>query len=508
MTSSTRLIANTLAQNFKTIINIFLSLYSTRIVISALGDADYGIYMLVAGVVSLLSYLSNTLVITTQRHLSYCNGAGKDDDTRLFFANSYMLHWLLGLGLAFVCLCLTSVVFDFGILNIQADKIGEAKIVYVLVVVSVLLTFITSPFKALLISHENIVYLSIVDVLDGILKLGLVFLLFVFEDCRLILYSAIMSCVMLFHFLLLLVYCLRNYNESIFLPRLRLWNNRVQYQILGFATWTLYGMFCVYVRTQGVAVIVNRLFGTIANAAYGIATQVFGSIQFFSQAIMNAISPQIIKAEGANDRNRSIRLSLLASKYCFLMSALIVIPLSYELPSILKIWLTDVPDFAEVFCLMMLISSLADQISTGLGSLNQAIGRLRTYTLITYTTKILVIPVSLVMINQGYGWECIVLGYFVFELLSAIVRIPLLVHTAGVSVKDYLLQVPFRVLCPTLTMCIVGYVIVNYTFQSEYRFLLTIAATIFAGIVSILLTSLDARETRFLIESIAQKLKR
>ncbi len=508
MTNNTRLIVNTMAQNFKTILNIFLSLYSTRIVIGALGESDYGIYMLVAGIVSLLSYLSNTLVITTQRHLSFSAGAGKSEEVRLLFANSYMLHWLLGLVLALVCLSMTNLVFDHGMLNIQPDKIGESKIVYAFVVISVLLTFITSPYKALLIAHENIVYISVVDVLDGVLKLGLVFALYWVEEWRLATYSVIMASIMLFHFFMLMGYCLKNYSESIFLPHLHLWNNQIQRQIIGFATWTLYGMLCVYVRTQGVAVLVNKMFGTVANAAFGIATQVFGSLQFFSQAIINAISPQIIKAEGANDRTRSIRLSFQASKYCYLILSLAVIPLSFELPTILSIWLTDVPALSVEFCLMMLVSALADQITTGLGTLNQAIGKLRTYTLICYTAKILVIPVSIFLMKQGTGWEAVVICYFVFELLSAVVRIPLLVHTAHIRIKDYLLQVPLRVLFPTLVMVSVGYLMVNYTFQFDFRFLLTGIACVVSGIVAILFTSLDKSEKIYLSEMIIHKHKK
>jgi len=173
MNSNTRLIVNTLAQNIRTIINIVLSLYSTRIAMQALGMSDYGIYMLVAGIVSLLSYLSNTLIVTTQRFLSYSAGAGQKAEMRKVFANSYLIHWLMGFSLSLLFAALTSLLFNGHLLNIPPDKMGEAKMVYLFVIVSVLFTFITAPFRALLISHENIVYISIVDVLDGMLKLGL-----------------------------------------------------------------------------------------------------------------------------------------------------------------------------------------------------------------------------------------------------------------------------------------------------------------------------------------------
>ena len=71
MNTNTRLILNTIAQSVRTVINIVLSLYSTRLATEALGVSDYGIYMLVAGIASLLSYISRAMVVTTQRHLSY-----------------------------------------------------------------------------------------------------------------------------------------------------------------------------------------------------------------------------------------------------------------------------------------------------------------------------------------------------------------------------------------------------------------------------------------------------
>lgn len=61
-----------MAQYVRTIINLLLSLYSARLVLDILGVDDYGIYSLVAGVVSMLSFLTNSLVGSTQRFLSFC----------------------------------------------------------------------------------------------------------------------------------------------------------------------------------------------------------------------------------------------------------------------------------------------------------------------------------------------------------------------------------------------------------------------------------------------------
>ena len=70
-------------------------------------------------------------------------------------------------------------------------------------------------------------------------------------------------------------------------------------------------------RNQGLALILNLFFGTVVNAAYGIANQVGSQLQFFSRTMLRALNPQIMKSEGAGDRERMLRLSMMASKFGF-----------------------------------------------------------------------------------------------------------------------------------------------------------------------------------------------
>ena len=497
MNSNTRLIVNTLAQNVRTIINIVLSLYSTRIVMEAVGVSDYGIYMLVAGIVSLLKYICNTLVTTTQRFLSYANGAGRRKEEKLVFANSYMLHWLTGLALAAIFTSLTPWIFNGHTLNIPPEKMEEAKVVYYFVTITVIITFITAPFRALLISHENIVYISIVDVLDGFLKLGLVFSLFLVDSWRLPLYALVITSVMSFNFIMFAGYSHFHYEESTLIPRIGLWDKTLCRKLMGFATWTLYGTGCIYVRTQGIAVIINKMLGTLANAAFGIATQVHGSLQFLSVAIGNAISPQIIKAEGEGNRPRAILLTLTASKYSFLLLSIAAIPIIAEMPFILQLWLGNVPEHAVFLCRMMLITSLIDRTTISLGTLNQAIGRIRNYTLITFTIKVLCIPISILCIYWGSGLYVVMYVYLIFELISALVRLPILMHTAGLKLQDFMQSVIIRLILPVIVMSGIAWIFCHEIPSFSFRFLFTGCASALSGIIVIWFTAMSTSEQAY-----------
>lgn len=507
MNSNTRLIVNTLAQNVRTVINIVLSLYSTRIVMEALGESDYGIYMLVAGIVSLLNYVCNTLVTTTQRFLSYANGAGRQKEEKLVFANSYMLHWLTGLVLAALFAIPASWIFDGHTLNIPPERLEEAEVVYYFVIVTVVITFITAPFRALLISHENIVYISIVDVLDGLLKLGLVFSLFLVDSWRLPLYAMVITSVMSFNFIMLAGYSHFRYEESTLIPRIGLWDKTLCRKLMGFATWTLYGTGCVYIRTQGVAVIINKMLGTLANAAFGIATQVHGSLQFLSVAIGNAISPQIIKAEGEGNRPRAILLTLMAAKYSFLLLAIAAIPIIAEMPLILQLWLGRTPEYAVFLCRMMLISSLIDRTTLSLGTLNQAIGRIRNYTLITFTIKVLCIPVSILCIYMGSGIYVVIYVYLIFELLSAIIRVPILIHTAGLKLQNFMGSVIIRLVLPVVVMSGISWTVCHSIPPVVWRFLITGCASAFFGLIVIWFTAMENHERLYITNLILKRLR-
>ena len=497
MNSNTRLIVNTLAQNIRTVINIVLSLYSTRIVMEVLGASDYGIYMLVAGIVTLLNYICQTLISTTQRYLSYANGAGKREEEKQIFANSYMLHCMFGLTLAAVFISLTPWIFDGHMLNIPADKLGESKVVYYFVILTVIITFITAPFRALLISHENIVYISIVDVLDGVLKLSLVFSLFLVNSWRLPLYALIITCVMLFHFTMLAGYSHFHYDECTLIPQISLWDKVLCRKLLGFATWTIYAMGCVYIRTQGIAVIINRLLGTLANAAYGVAMQIFGSMQFLSAAIRSAVSPQIVKAEGEGNRERAILLTCTASKYSFLLLSIATIPLIAEMPLVLQLWLGRIPEHAVFLCRMMLIASLTDQTTLILGTLNQAIGRIRNYMLITCTIKLLCIPISVFFIHIGYGIYMIMYVYLAIELLSAIIRVPLLMHTAGLKMQDFMQLVIIRPILPVLVMSGTSWLVCHSVPPFSWRFFITGCASVLCGLIVIWFTAMSSSEQSY-----------
>lgn len=503
MTSSQRIIVNTAAQYTRTIINVCLSLYSTRLILAALGQSDYGIYALVAGVISMISFITNALAGVPQRFLSYYHGANQQDKLKATFANCFLLHVAIGLGILVILSALCYPIIHH-LLDIDTERIDASIIVYFSASLMLFLTFITAPVRALFIARENIVYTSVVEVLDGFLKLGIAVLLTYVLCDKLILYAGLLIGISAFNLCAYLIYAAKKY-EEFHIPHKSELDVSFIKQIFHFAVWNIYAAGCILFRSQGFAVIFNRFIGLVANAAYGIAQQVTGATNFLAYSILNAMSPQITKAEGGHDRDRAFVLSAYASKYAVLLQSLVLIPVIFEMPAVLQLWLGEVPPYCIMFCRFMLVSSLIDQMTIGLTTANQAIGRLKIWNLTVNTSKLLALPAALLCLYFGLPVYSALCSFILFELVSSILRIPIM-KLSGMSVSMFVKTAILPVIVPLVTDILISFgcvACINFE-DNSFRFILTGLISVLATILACYLSSLDKQE-KVLIQNMLNK---
>ena len=491
MTASQRVFVNTIAQYARTIINMGLSLYTVRVVLSVLGESDFGIYTLVAGVVAMMAFVTNSLVSTTQRFISFYQGKGNKEKLKEVFNNSLVIHVLITILVLIALEAVSPLLFN-GFLNIPDERVPAAKIVYQQVIVILSVTFITSPFRALLISHENIVYISIVDVLDGILKVVFVTLLAWVPYDKLVSYGIIMLGVQLFNFLAFSGYGYLKYEECV-LPRFGRINKSYIKEMLSFAGWSMYSAGCIVGRQQGISIVLNRIMGPIINAAYGIAFQIAGYTNFLSSSLVNAIAPQIVKAEGGGDRKKALWLSQVTCKFMFFLLSAVCIPCVFEINGILEWWLEEVPRHASLFCIMVMCSSMIDTTTVGLAHINQAIGRIGPYSLAINTPKLLALPIAWICLKSGLPLVSVAVTYFCIEFLSAMLRIPFIRKTAGLDVKAFGKEV-FAMEAMPVVVCVAFCFLFTRFVCFPYRFLCTIACSMIIYALSIFLLGLTKKE--------------
>lgn len=503
MQASKRVLINTSAQYLRAILNIVISFLATRIILKVLGVDDYGIYALIAGVISILSFITSSLIITTQRFLSVAQGKKDIAKSKVIFNNSLILHLIMGVVVVLILELLFPLLFN-GFLNIPETRIEAAKTLYHLVALILFFTLITSPFRAVLVSHENIVYISLIEVCDSVFKLLIAYALYFVTSDRLVIYGLLLVGIQIFNLLTLSIYDYVKYEECV-LPSFKLIDKTYLRNLFSFAGWTMYNLVCNLGRNQGISILLNRYMGPAINTSYGLGFQVSGALNNLSQSLLNAVNPQLMKAEGAGNRDRMIRLAEIESKLAFFLLSAVAIPCIFEMPSLLKIWLGEVPQYAVLFCRMVVLAALADTLTVGLGAANNAIGDIKKYTLVICTIKLSTLVVSIVLLHVGLNVLYVAVVYVLIELLSSICRLPFLHLTANLNVSLFVKRVFAKEFFPLVFLLLSSFLITRLELFS-YRFVLTFSVSMLLYIIAIYFMGL-CKDEKMIIESYIKKFK-
>jgi len=398
--TANRVIKNTGFLYGKMGITMFISLYTTRLILEALGASDFGIFNLVGGAIAMLGFLHAAMSGATQRFMSFYEGRGEIDKQKQIFNVSLILHFFIALGLG-VILLIAGYFFFNGILNIDPNRIYVAKVVYGSLIISTMFTVMSVPYEAVLNAHENMLYYSIVGVIESLLKLTVAFIVVFYVGDKLELYGILMACIPLLVLSVMRIYCHKKYSECVISPK-KYWDLLLMKEMTSFAGWNLLGIATSMVSQYGVGILLNSFFGTILNAALGIANQISGQLMAFSNNMIKAVNPVIVKSEGSGDRTKMLDASMLTAKFSYLMLAFFAIPFIIETPYIMGIWLKNIPEWTIVFVRLQLIRSLIEQLTTVLGKSIQAQGDIKSY--FKVKSIINITPIILTYISFHYGY--------------------------------------------------------------------------------------------------------
>lgn len=501
MNPSTRIIVNTIAQYCRSVITMALAFVTTRVVFRGLGVVDYGIFSVVAGLVTMLGFITNALVITTQRYISYSHGYGEKCEIHKIFVNSLLIHVVIAVVLTLALLLFKDTFVEHW-LNIPQERIYAASIVYEIMVALLALTVLEAPFRALFVARENIVFISSVEIIDAVVKLTMVVMSFQITGIdKLIVYSYVMALVMFINFIIFSGYALLRYEECTLRIKREDICKKYLLGLTNFAGWTTVDTASAVLRSQGIAVIMNYFLGAVINAAFGIAMQIKGASSFIFTSIMNAMIPQIMKAEGAGNRERMLKLSAMMSKYSTSLMILSVFPILFELPSLLTLWLGSEPEHATMFCVFLIVAFLIDGASLGLHVANQALGSIGPYTMTMNIPKILSLGLIWLVLEWKYSVEIVMWIYLIVETLVSLYRIPFTAHRAGLSMLDYTKGVvfPLVALALAITVCCE---LMTHLFDFHLRFILTYVIAVITGIVFMWTFLLDGQEKAFIKEKL------
>ena len=361
MSAKNRVIKNTVFLYAKMGITVFISLYTTRLILESLGASDFGVFNIIGGAIVMLGFLNSTLANATQRFMSYAEGEGNLLKKKKVFNVSIVLH--AGVALATgIILLIAMYPFFHGVLNIPSERVFAAKIIYLCTLLSTLLTIVNVPYDAIMNAHENMLYYSLVGIFESLLKLLVAFACVYTSSDKLILYGILMALIPFITLSIMKIYCHRKYEECVFGFH-RYWDVSLVKQITSFFSWNFLTAISSLASFYGTSLVLNHFFGTVLNAAQGIANQVNGQLSNFSLNLMKAVNPIIVKRAGSGDNEAMNRATLVSGKYSTLLIVFFAIPFILEMHFILRLWLKEVPQWTSLFCAMQLIITIICQMA-------------------------------------------------------------------------------------------------------------------------------------------------
>ncbi len=409
--TSTRVAKNAGFLYAKMGITMFISLYTTRLILQALGASDFGVFNIVGGAIAMLGFLNASMAGATQRFMSYAEGAGDRGRKTVIFNVSVVLHLVVAI-VAGLALLLAGYFFFGGVLNIAADRVFAAKVVYASLVVSTLFTVITVPYDAVLNSHENMRYYAAVGVLESVLKLGVALACVYTTRDRLIVYGVLMACIPLITLSVMRIYCHRRYAECR-LSLLRHFDRTVMHEMTGFAGWNLMSSSVLVITIQGHGLLLNHFFGTLLNAAQGITTQLNGQMQMISMGMTKALAPVMDKSAGAHNRELFKKSVVYGSKFTTALFLLVAIPVFLYAPAVLELWLKDTPAWTVVFVRFQLTKTFVDMMCVSVTRAIASSGQIRKFTVMNSLANIMQLPIIYAVFSMECPPYCLYVVYLV-----------------------------------------------------------------------------------------------
>ena len=195
-------------------IMMLVGFYTTRVIMNALGESDFGVYGAVGGVVAMFSILTGAIAGAISRFLTYELGK-KDSDQRLeaVFSTAMLVQLAMSLLVLAVAEGL-GIWFLNAKMNIPDGRMGAANWVLQCSILVFMVNMLSVPYNAVIIAHEKMQAFAYISIAEAFMTLGVaVYTKYTGSD-KLIVYAILMLVVAIIVRIMYGVYAKTHFPES------------------------------------------------------------------------------------------------------------------------------------------------------------------------------------------------------------------------------------------------------------------------------------------------------
>ena len=504
-----RIMKNTAFLYLRMLLLFFVNFYITRVLLRELGVEDFGLYNVVAGFVSMMGFMNQSMTNSIQRFMNFQMGLGNKGNLKLYFEVSLSVQLIIGF-IIMVLLETAGLWFLNSRMTIPNDKLTEANIIYQLSCFLLLVNVFRTPYNAVIIAKEKLNFYAYVSIFEVAIKLLIAFLIGIAPFYKLSFYCGGLLFITLLCFFVSIIYVKRI--EPVLSLRLN-WDKKVFKDIFSFSGWNLFGTASGMVKSQGINVLMNLFFNLAINAARGVAFQVLGGIQQFVSNFQSAINPQIVQTYANKDKERYLFLTYISAKISVFMMWLIALPIIICIDDVLILWLGEgmVPAHTNTFVIIILFTGLIDSLGSSLSTSIYATGNIKRYQTIVSTIKIMVLPISFVLYKKGFVPETSMYVSLCLAIFEQFMRVRIWSKLVQENYVNYLRII----IIPTLLVVVLSYISslfvsssINITNSYVLSMIINGSISLLLGVSFIMFIGLSSNERNKLLYFIKSKIKK
>ena len=495
-----RIAKNTLMLYVRMLFGMLVSLYTSRVVLQALGVEDYGIYNVVGGFVAMFSLISGALSHSAGRFLTFELGRGNMDGVKRYFSTSLLIH----IALAFIILIVSETIGIWFLNNrmvIPDDRLSAANWVFHASIFSFMINLFSVPYNASIVSHERMNVFAYIGIIDIILRLFVV--LFIayspFNFDRLIVYSILLVLVSCLIQTIYVLYCRNHFEEC----RLSLVFDTVCWKKMwAFTGWNFVGGTALVLKDQGVNILLNLFFGPIVNTARGLSSTVSTAVCSFSGNFMTALNPQITKSYAAGDNEYMFKLIERGTRFSFYILLIIALPVLLETNFILSLWLNDFPEYTVIFVRLVLIQAMIDILSNTIVTAQAATGKIRNYQIAVGGMLLMNFPLSYLCLKLGGQPESTMYVAIFVSICCLLIRLIILRKNIQLSLMWFFRNVCCKVFIVTAFSIVIPFALYFTMSGGWSKFLLVTVFCLISSVTSAFFIGCSHSERQFIGERI------
>lgn len=499
-----RIAKNTLVLYVRTIFVMAISLYTSRVILNALGVDDYGIYNAVGGMVAMFAVVSSSLSSAISRFITFELGKGNVERLNTIFSTSVNIQ----IGISAIVLVLGETIglwFLNTRMNIPSDRMVAANWVLHCSLLTFCINLVSIPYNACIIAHEKMSAFAYISIVEAVLKLSICYLIVISTSDKLIIYALLLLTVAIIIRIAYGTYCHRHFVESHY--RL-VYERSILKEMSSFAGWSFLTNTAYVFNTHGINLLINIFFGVAMNAARGVVNQAEHAVMQFVNNFTTAINPQITKSYAAGETESVFSLVCRGAKFSYFLMLFFSLPLMFEAESVFKLWLKIVPNHSVVFLRLSLLAAMIHIIGNTGVTACMATGNIKRYVIWITTVGCFVFPLTWIAFVFGAPAEATYVIFIIVYVAVHVARLYIMRSLLNFPTMRFVKDVVWPIMLVSAVSSTLSYAIFVQLSASVFRLILMVISCPFIISGSIYFFGLTQKEKKMIVKTVKSKIQR